>query len=45
MEGARKIINKFLTTKYSGNELKSELFRAAKPLARKAGPTWTQLSS
>ena len=28
MESARKTINQFLKSKYSGNELKSELFKA-----------------
>ena len=42
MEGARKIINKFLTTKYSGNELKSELFRAGEAACEEG---WTYMDA
>ena len=42
MENARKIINKFLTTKYSGNELKSELFRAGEAACEEG---WTYMDA
>ena len=43
MESARKIINQFLKSKYSGNELKSELFKAGEA-AQEEGWTFMDAS-
>ena len=42
MEASRKIINKFLTTKYTGTELKSELFRAGEAACEEG---WTYMDA
>ncbi|WP_407444641.1 AAA family ATPase [Fibrobacter sp.] len=42
MESARKIINQFIKSKYSGNELKSELFKAGEA-AQQEG--WTYMDA